>query len=214
MSHRRGRVQILFPKDELDILQQLSDIQPTSITTPSSFSPSDSSDPSIVDEERLCHRPPHLSDDDWRWLIHFWGTPKAKDQFQQLLSQPEETSSSTSTSSRASTSVSSTSVASTYVDEIYTQVMGPERHGHVRGYGFGPTPTSIFGSTSRKRSKLFFQHNLKRQEMLIATEQKFTSAIEELSNVKDELSHMKETFEERSKIGLFGFITSLGNFNL
>ncbi|RVW21305.1 hypothetical protein CK203_114350 [Vitis vinifera] len=113
--------------------------------------------PYNTDEERLCHRPPHLSDDDWRWLIHFWGTPEPRisqkknkanrakqvikhtsgsksyaqiryeqDQFQQLLSQPEGTSSSTSASSGASTSVSSTSVASTYVDEIYTQVMGPE----------------------------------------------------------------------------------------
>ena len=33
--------------------------------------------------------------------------------------------------------------------------------------------------------------------MLIAAEQKFTTAIEELSNVKYELSHVKETFEER-----------------
>ncbi|XP_010660395.1 uncharacterized protein LOC104881560 [Vitis vinifera] len=112
-------------------------------------------------------------------------------QFQQLLSQPEGTSSSTSASSGASTSVSSTSVASTYVDEIYTQVMGPERHGHVRGYGFGPTPTSIFGSTSRRRSRVILSTQLENaQEMLIAAEQKFTTATEELSNVK-------ETFEER-----------------
>ncbi|RVX18232.1 hypothetical protein CK203_006326 [Vitis vinifera] len=200
MSHRRGRIQIVSPEDEVDNLQQLLDIQPAATTTPSSSDPSDSSDPSVVDKERLCHRPPHLSDDDWRWLIHFWGTPEAKaqkkenrsepnriemfalthkkdgtlvddhskeimDQFQQLLSQPEGTSSSTSASSEASTSVSSTSVASTsisstsvastfvastYVDEIYTQVMGPERHGRVRGYGFGPTPASIFGCTSRR----------------------------------------------------------------
>eukprot|EP00261_Vitis_vinifera_P033059 XP_019074302.1 PREDICTED: uncharacterized protein LOC104877390 [Vitis vinifera] len=154
--------------------------------------------PYNTDEERLCHRPPHLSDDDWRWLIHFWGTLEAKDQFQQLLSQPEGTSSSTSASSGASTSVSSTSVASTYVDEIYTQVMGPERHGCVRGYGFGPTPTSIFGSTSRRRSGVILSTQLENaQEMLIAAEQKFTIATEELSNVKDELSHVKETFEER-----------------
>ncbi|RVW34438.1 hypothetical protein CK203_081432 [Vitis vinifera] len=66
------------------------------------------------------------------------------DQFQQLLSQPEGTSSSTSASSGAST----------YVDEIYTQAMGLERHGCVQGYGFGPTPTSIFGSTSRRRSRV------------------------------------------------------------
>ena len=48
MSHQRGRVQIVFPEDKLDNLQQLSDIQPTATTTPSSFGPSDSSDPSVV----------------------------------------------------------------------------------------------------------------------------------------------------------------------
>ncbi|KAJ9693780.1 hypothetical protein PVL29_009643 [Vitis rotundifolia] len=325
MSYQRGRVQIVFPEDELDNLQQLSNIQPVAATTPSSSNPSNSSDPSVVgsssskkrthgpihnldllsmkpgeqkttrfntkgqvvydgkrerlssymgtlvrsqhnvpiqvqdwnhvsedvkekiwalvlvyakkyeleetcknyilqcsgnlfrnyrnkmkakycnpyntNEERLCHRPPHLSDDDWRWLIHFWGTLEAKhtlgsksyDQFQQLLSQLEGTSSFASASSRASTSV-----ASTYVDEIYTQVMGPERHGRVRGYGFCPTPTSVFGSTSRRRSKAILSTQLENaQEMLITAEQKFTTATEELSNVKEELSHVKETFEER-----------------
>ena len=76
--------------------------------------------------------------------------------------------------------------------------MGPERHGRVRGYGFGPTPTSIFGSTSRRRSGAILSTQLENdQERLIAVEQKFTTATEELSNVKDELSHVKETFEER-----------------
>eukprot|EP00261_Vitis_vinifera_P037126 XP_019078369.1 PREDICTED: uncharacterized protein LOC109123348 isoform X2 [Vitis vinifera] len=169
MLHRRGRVQIVSPKDELDNLQQLLDIQSAATTTPNSSDPSDSSDLSVVGsfsskkrtrgptrnldllsmkpeeikttrfntrgqvvsdgkgkrlssymgtlvrsqhnvpiqvqdwnhvsedvkekiwalvlekyeleetyEERLCHRPPHLSDDDWRWLIHFWGTLEAK----------------------------------------------------------------------------------------------------------------------------------------
>ena len=76
--------------------------------------------------------------------------------------------------------------------------MGPERHGRVRGYGFGPTPTSVFGSTSRRRSGVIISTQLENAlEMLIAAEQKFTTAIEELSNAKDELSHVKETFEER-----------------
>ena len=76
--------------------------------------------------------------------------------------------------------------------------MGPERHGRVRGYGFGPTPTSIFGSTSRRRSGVILSTQLENaQEMLIAAEQKFTTTTEELSNVKNELSHVKETFEER-----------------
>ena len=48
MSHRRGRVQIVSPEDELNNLQQLLDIQPAATTTPSSSDPSDSSDPSVV----------------------------------------------------------------------------------------------------------------------------------------------------------------------
>ena len=32
--------------------------------------------------------------------------------------------------------------------------------------------------------------------MLIVVEQRFTTATKELSNVKEELSHVKETFEE------------------
>ena len=48
MSHRRGRVQIVSPEDEVDNLQQLLDIQPAATTTPSSSDPSDSSDPSVV----------------------------------------------------------------------------------------------------------------------------------------------------------------------
>ena len=48
MSHRRGRVQIVSPEDELNNLQQLLDIQPAATTTPSSFDHSDSSDPSII----------------------------------------------------------------------------------------------------------------------------------------------------------------------
>ncbi|WOK97743.1 hypothetical protein Cni_G06451 [Canna indica] len=32
-------------------------------------------------------------------------------------------------------------------EEIYRQVVGPERHGHTRGYGLGPTSTTVFGTT-------------------------------------------------------------------
>ncbi|WOK93909.1 hypothetical protein Cni_G02610 [Canna indica] len=39
------------------------------------------------------------------------------------------------------------SSTSTTEDEIYRQVVGPERHGRTRGYGLGPTPTTVFGTT-------------------------------------------------------------------
>ena len=48
MSLRRGRVQIVAAEDELENLQQLSNMQPPLATTPSSYGPSDSSDPSTI----------------------------------------------------------------------------------------------------------------------------------------------------------------------
>ena len=55
--------------------------------------------------------------------------------------------------------VSTSFVASTSVDDIYTQVIGLERHERIRGYGFGVTPTLVFGSscTGQLRSALLAQ---------------------------------------------------------
>ncbi|WOK98814.1 hypothetical protein Cni_G07526 [Canna indica] len=35
-------------------------------------------------------------------------------------------------------------------DEIYRQIVRPEKHGRTRGYGLGPTPTTVFGTTPRR----------------------------------------------------------------
>ncbi|KAJ8630302.1 hypothetical protein MRB53_023625 [Persea americana] len=59
-------------------------------------------------------------------------------------------------------------------DQIYTQVMGEERHGRVRGYGLGPTPTSVFGSTSRQPHAAFDE------------------VVGELSSVHQKLQQMEE----------------------
>ena len=69
--------------------------------------------------------------------------------------------------------------------------MSPERHGRVWEYGFGPIPTLAFGSTSRRQLVGALATQLENaQELLAAAEQKFANAI-------GELSHVKETFEER-----------------
>ena len=57
-----------------------------------------------------------------------------------------------SSSSPVASTASTSSIASTSVDDIYAQVMGRERHGRVRGYGFGITPTLVFGSSSTGQS--------------------------------------------------------------
>ena len=41
------------------------------------------------------------------------------------------------------------------VDDIYTQVLGPERHGSVRSLGFGATLTSVFGVTKKETNAAF-----------------------------------------------------------
>ena len=61
------------------------------------------------------------------------------------------------------------------VGDIYTQVMGSERHGRVHGLGFGATPTLVFGTTKKEtnavlaskqslrkhKKKYFGLHNVK-----------------------------------------------------
>ena len=50
-------------------------------------------------------------------------------------------------------------------DDIYTQVMGAERHGRVRGYGLGPTPTSVFGSTSSQSKAAYEEMRIELNSM-------------------------------------------------
>ena len=58
-----------------------------------------------------------------------------------------------SSSSLVASTASASSIASTSIDDIYAQVMGRERHGRVRGYGFGVTHTLVFGSNSTGQSR-------------------------------------------------------------
>ena len=50
------------------------------------------------------------------------------------------------------------------VDSMYTQVMGPERHGRVQGFGFGATPSVVFGATSKKDANATLALKLKETE--------------------------------------------------
>ena len=70
-------------------------------------------------------------------------------------------------------------IASTFLDDIYTQVMGQENHGRFRGYGFGVTPTLVFGSSSTGQSRSTLSVQLENSyEMLSVVEQNFTTATE------------------------------------
>ncbi|WJZ95372.1 hypothetical protein VitviT2T_014147 [Vitis vinifera] len=47
------------------------------------------------------------------------------------------------------------------MDDIYTQVMGLERNGRVHGFGFGATPTLVFGATTKKETNAALASKLK-----------------------------------------------------
>ncbi|KAF8407330.1 hypothetical protein HHK36_006457 [Tetracentron sinense] len=54
---------------------------------------------------------------------------------------------------------------SSSISDIYTHVMGPERHGRVRGYGLGQTPTSVFGSLSSQYKTSYEEMQSQVQDM-------------------------------------------------
>lgn len=68
-------------------------------------------------------------------------------------------------------------------DEIFSQIMGPERHGRVRGYGLGPTPTSVFGKGPTRAELIseLKESNKRNEEM------------------KDEIGQLKKMMEEERK---------------
>ena len=55
--------------------------------------------------------------------------------------------------SPAASTASASFVASISIYDIYAQVMGRERHGCIRGYGYGVTLTLVFGSSSTRQSR-------------------------------------------------------------
>ena len=55
----------------------------------------------------------------------------------------------------------SSSSPSFLVDSMYTQVMGPKRHGHVRGFGFCVTSSLVIGATSKKETNEALASKLK-----------------------------------------------------
>ncbi|KAJ8619836.1 hypothetical protein MRB53_028365 [Persea americana] len=79
-----------------------------------------------TDEKRLHHGPPDVSNEDWAWLVQYWGSPKVQSKFEELSVTQEG------------------GCSSSIGDEIYTQVMGEQWHGRVHGNGLGTGSCNFF----------------------------------------------------------------------
>ena len=94
-------------------------------------------------------------------------------------------------------------------NDIYGQVMGPERHGRVRTLGLGPTPSNIFGpshrqfETERRDTELRHQQELERMRLQMESENEGMKANmeAEIQRVRDEMTlQMQQNERNRAEI--------------
>ena len=78
-------------------------------------------------------------------------------------------------------------------DQMFVEVFGPERHGRVRGYGAGVTPTKLWGSSSSRMYDLEKRLQESEQKRL-ESENKRIEADVELKEVKN----LKSMLEQQS----------------
>ncbi|KAF8393962.1 hypothetical protein HHK36_020164 [Tetracentron sinense] len=90
-------------------------------------------------------------------------------------------------------------------DDIYTQVMGPERHGRVRGYGLGPTPTSVFGSMSSQSRGQYEEMRARLDEQMEGLKTKHSKELQmqreviqrQREEMQQEMQRMQEEMQKK-----------------
>ena len=79
-------------------------------------------------------------------------------------------------------------------DQLFVEGFGPERHGQVRGYGVGVTPTKLWGSSSSRMYDL--------DKWLQESEQKRLESehkrIEADAELKEEVKHLKSMLKQQA----------------
>ncbi|OVA07467.1 hypothetical protein BVC80_8715g2 [Macleaya cordata] len=76
-------------------------------------------------------------------------------------------------------------------DEIFTKVMGDERHGRVRACGAGPTPTTYFGRQPSKDNYI--------QEQLDEANTKIVEQAKDIAVMKEQLRILIEQLQGQKK---------------
>ena len=82
------------------------------------------------------------------------------------------------------------------VDDIYTQVLGPERHGSVLSLGFGATLKSVFGVTKKKKTNAALASKLKEtQEREEQMQQQIQRQYGQLQQQQEQLQQQQQQME-------------------
>ncbi|KAG5523885.1 hypothetical protein RHGRI_030771 [Rhododendron griersonianum] len=116
------------------------------------------------DEDRLANCPNRVNPDQWRVLVQFWGTKIAKikdgvvvepDRIQVFIKthtkkdgQPVDEASALAIRrlNEGASQIPESSESPDLREELFTNVLKPDRNGRVRTYGLGPCPSQVFGT--------------------------------------------------------------------
>ena len=85
-------------------------------------------------------------------------------------------------------------------DQMFVEVFGLERHGRVRGYGAGVTPTKLWGSSSSRMydlEKQLQESELKRLESEQKRLESENKRIEADAELKEEVKNLKSMLEHK-----------------
>ncbi|XP_010247631.1 PREDICTED: uncharacterized protein LOC104590587 isoform X2 [Nelumbo nucifera] len=84
-------------------------------------------------------------------------------------------------------------------DDVLSQVLGEERCGHVHGLGLGPTPTSLWGPTTKHQNTQLVAENKELKEKINSLTGKYNDLDEKLKKVLEMLHNRGEDDEVLNK---------------
>ena len=79
-------------------------------------------------------------------------------------------------------------------DQMFVEVFGPERHGRVRGYGVGVTPTKLWGSSSSRMYDLEKRLQESEQKCLESENKRIEADVE----LKEKVKNLKSMLEQQA----------------
>lgn len=84
-------------------------------------------------------------------------------------------------------------------DDIFVRVFGSEKHGRVRGYGVGVTPSELFGSLSNIRNleRRLSESEQRLQEFERQRKESEQQRQVEVEALKHQMSELENCFEDR-----------------
>ncbi|CAL5352609.1 unnamed protein product [Camellia sinensis] len=87
-------------------------------------------------------------------------------------------------------------------EQIFTQVMGPERPGRVRTFGLGPSPTDVFGGRYRQSQEQNHIFQTRVQEQVEEQLQRYQMQLESKMNdvMEKQIQAIRADFQSRIEI--------------